>query len=523
MKKILRLIAAMAMAAFASACEPENQEGTENTDDTVLFNIEVQNLHSSYCSVKVTPEDMQKPYFLGVTTKAYFGEFGSMDNLEETVTNFIETEILNNSDLTIDEIMHKGVYERQVTGLQPEQTFIVFACHTDETGAVVSDIELIEQTTPGLTESAMTFDIEIDQITATSAMLFITPSTDEQYVWLELPEFVYKDFATDDELEAFLIKNYKAFFPLHSTSGEKVHSFDDKLDPDTEYMVIVFGYDGGVTTPLSTKKFRTLTPNSGKDVTFDIALSDMTSRSVSVTYTPSDNTVSYFAIVADEEMLAEIGEDASADGIKTLIDYYVEFSIEDGECADREEFVEYNSCRGKQTVNFALTPGLKHYACAVCVNSKGEYTSDVSIKEFTAPEEGITADATVSASFSKWFDGDALAAADAEYGDYQGWAVLPVRFELGGSAVNAIYTIYPVEILEEEGATDDMIRELLLDNSLLGEYNFYAESLETVLLEWDCDYRLFAIALDENENTGEMFVLDIPALSKAGASPAEEF
>lgn len=527
MKKILRYLAAMTVTALALACEPENttnQEENENNGSTDLFTIEILDLHSSYCSVKVTPKDLEKQYFLGVTTKAYFGEFGSEDDLEGTVTNFIETEILNNSDLTIAEIMHKGIYERPVTGLQPEQTFVVFACHTDETGAVVSDIEIIEQTTPKLSDSDMTFDIEIDQITATSAMLFITPSTDDQYVWMELPEFVYKDFATDDELEAFLVKNYKAFFPLHSTSGEKVHSFDDKLDPDTEYMVIVFGYDGGVTTPLATKKFRTLKPNNAENVTFDIKTDRMTSRSVTVTFTPSDNTVSYFAIVADEDMLAEISEEVSEESVKALIDYYAELSIEEGECADKKEFVEYNSCRGKQTINYALTPGLKHYACAVCVDSNGEYNSDVAIVEFTAPEEGSSANATVTASFSKWFDGDALAASDSEqYGDYTGWAVVPVTFRLGGSASKAIYTVYPVKILEEEGATDDIIRELLLDNTLLGEFNFYAESLETILLEWNCDYRLYAIALDEDDNTGEMFTLDIPALSKDGASPAEEY
>lgn len=115
---------------------------------------------------------------------------------------------------------------------------------------------------------------------------------------------------------------------------------------------------------------------------------------------------------------------------------------------------------------------MKHYACAVCVDSKGEYASEVAIAEFDAPAEEST-DASVSASFSKWFDGDDLATADPEaYGDYAGWAVLPVSFTLGGSATEALYTIYPVSVLEEEGATEEDIRELLLNNDLLGTYNF---------------------------------------------------
>jgi hypothetical protein len=301
-----------------------------------------------------------------------------------------------------------------------------------------------------------------------------------------------------------------------------MHSFDGKLDPDTEYMIIVFGYDGGMTTPLTIEKFRTQSPNDATDVTFEFTYSELTSRSVSMTFIPSDNSVSYFAIVVDEATLEKSGG-PTADGVKKLIDKEIQKALAFGECDNRAEFAEYNSHRGKQTGSFGLIPGMKHYACAVCVDSKGEYASEVAIAEFDAPAEEST-DASVSASFSKWFDGDELAAADPEaYGDYAGWAVLPVSFTLGGAAAEALYTIYPVSILEEEGATEGDIRELLLNNDLLGTYNFYTESKVTVQLEWDCAYKLFAIAFDENKNAGDVFTLDIPALSKSEASPVADF
>ena len=98
-----------------------------------------------------------------------------------------------------------------------------------------------------------------------------------------------------------------------------------------------------------------------------------------------------------------------------------------------------------------------------------------------------------------------------------------LKFSFGGSATDAIYTIYPVDVLEREGATDEDVRALLLNDALLGEYNFYAESLTEVQLEWGCDYRLYAIPLDANENAGEMFKLEIPALSKGNTSPISEY
>lgn len=515
MRFFLMLVAA---ALLGAACD-----GTDQGDDIVqkAFEIEVLDLHSSYCTVKITPKDASKQYFCGVATEEYLSSFGSLDDMRTTATNFIETTILENSDVSISDLMKKGVYEREVTGLQPEQKFVVFVCHTDETGGVTSEVEVLVSETPALEASQNSFEIEIDQITATSAMLFITPSNDDDYVWLEFPESVYKDMSME-ELEAFLLKNYKPFFGLHTNSGDMVHSFDDKLTPDTEYMIIVFGYDGGLTTPLVTKKFRTLTPNDATDVTFQFEYGTLTPRSASVTFKPSDNSVSYLAIVVDEERISRYGG-AGADAVKDLIDSQIDQAIAFGDCEDRAEFASYYTHRGEQTGSFSLKPGIKHYACAVCVDLAGNYASEVAIDEFMAPSEDET-DAAVSVSMLKYFDGDAVAALDAEYySDYVGWAVARIKFELKNSADNAIYTIYPVSILEEEGATDEDIRALLLDDELLGTYNFSAESLTDVLLEWNCDYRLYAIPFDADENAGEMVSLDIPALSKSGASSVEEF
>lgn len=507
-------------AIFIVACTDNGQEPDTPQTETAGFKIEVFDLNSSHCKVKVVPEDKTTPYFCGVATEDYLKTFGPLDDMLTTATNFIETTILQNSDLAIADLMKKGDYEREVTGLNPEQRFVVFACHTDETGAVISEVAMVTETTPALEQVEMQFEIELDQITATSAMLFITPTTDDEYVWLEFPEDVYKDM-TMDELQEFLLKNYKPFFPLHTNTGEMVHSFDGKLDPDTEYMIIVFGYDGGLTTPLFTEKFRTLEPNDPTDVTFEISYNSLTARSASVTFKPSDASVAYLAIVVDEEYLDRCGG-PTPEGVMSAIDKQIKRAIMFDDCADRAEFVKYYAQRGTATGSFSLQPGMRHYACAVCVDVEGNYASEVAICWFDAPAEGVT-DASVSASVLKYFDGDALAESNSLYYDFAGWAVVRLKFVLGGAATNAVYTIYPVNMLEQEGATDEDIRAMLLDNELLGEYNFPVEALTEVQLEWGYDYRLYAIPFDASENAGELFKLDIPALSKTGVSPISEY
>ncbi len=506
-------------AVLCAACDKPN-----NSDDQPDYGmkIEVLDLHSSHCKVRVTPDDPDMYYFLGVSLEDHFLEnYGGTDDMKTAVGNFIETQIIMNSDVPVSDLLHKGTYEREVTGLRPDENFIVFACFTDELGTITGEVEYTVETAPAVAESTNTFNIEIEQITATNATVFITPSNDDDYICFEMPQFVYAD-KTMEELEAFLLKNYSPFFPSYTYRGEHMHSFEDKLDPDTEYMIIVFGYDGGITTPLTTKKFRTKEPNDPTNVTFGIQVVELTARSASITFSPSDNSVSYLAIVADEDLLKAYGG-ATPQGVKTLIDMEIRQSILVGECADRAEFAQSYTKRGEQTGNFSLIPGAKHYACAVCVDKDGNYASEVTIAELTAPQETET-DASVTMTFSKYFDGDALAAHDAEsYGDYAGSAVLPVNFALTGSAVDAIYTVIPTANIDKEGATDDDIREILINKDLLDTYTFFIKDKEIIQLDWNCAYTLFAVAYDADENYGKVVKASIPAMTKDGASPVTEF
>ncbi len=515
MKKLLFTIA---IAVLCLACD------RTPTDEKRNYGIEIEifDLHSSHCKVRATPYDPDQYYFLGVSLESYFLEnYGSTDDMKSAVGNFIETQIIMNSEVPVSDLLHKDTYERDVTGLQPDENFIVFACFTDEFGEIISDVEYVVETAPAVTDSKNTFNIEIEQITATNAIVFVTPSNDDDYVCFEMPEFVYAD-KTMEELEAFLLKNYSAFFPSYTYRGEIMHSFDDKLDPDTEYMMIAFGYDGGITTPLSTKKFRTKEPNDPKDVTFGIEVTGLNARSASITFTPSDNSVSYLAIVADEDMLNAYGG-GTPNAVKLLIDMEIRQSIMQGDCADRAEFVKYYAKRGEQTGNFSVIPESKHYACAVCVDKDGNYASEVAIVEFTAPAEAET-DAGVTISFDKYFDGDALAAHDASlYGDYTSSAVLPVNFALTGAAADAIYTVIPTANIEAEGATDDDIRNILVNRDFLGTYTFFIQEKEIIQLDWNCEYTIFAVAYDAGENFGKIVKAVIPAMTKDGASPVAEF
>ena len=485
------------------------------------FKIEVSDLMASTLKVTFKPEDASGTYYCNVVTTAFLETFDVDGDIQETIANFIDKQILSDKEIVLKDVLKKGEFVREVTGLTPEQEFVAFACGMDEDGNLLTDISAISGKTAELKESDMTFEVEIEQVTATSAMLFISPSEDEPYVWMELPEDLYEG-KTDKEIENFLMRYYKPFFPSRSQTGELAYSFKDNLEPDTGYMVIVFGYDGGITTPLTTVEFRTESAGDPSKVTFEFEYGAMTSRSTYVTITPSDVSVSYLAIVVDEETLEDYGG-ANEEGVLALIDENIEFSIRTGEFENRAEFARDYSHRGVKTGSFGLTPGMKHYTCAVCVDKDGDFASAVAMDPFMAPEENATT-ASVTAEFGKFFNGDELADLDGDsYAEYAGWAVLPVEFTLNENAAAALYTVYPVDLLEEEGATDEDIRNIMLDQSLIDEFTFFAEGRVDIQLEWGVEYRLFMLAFDEDENASGLITADIPALTKEGASDASEY
>lgn len=503
---------------------PETPENPEDNSEYVCdgpFSIEVSDLHASTFKITVTPENLSEPYYCGVATVDFLNTFDTDGDTKTAIENFIDAEVLSNPEIVIAEILKKGTHTREVTGLSPQQEFVAFACGMDEDGNIFTEISAIKGKTAELKESDMTFEIEIEQVTATNAMLFISPSENEPYVWMELPEDLYEG-KTDKEIEDFLMRYYKPFFPSRSQSGELAYSFKDNLEPETGYMVIVFGYDGGITTPLTTVEFRTKQPGNPEDVTFTFEYGAMTSHSTYVTITPSDVSVSYLAIVADEDTLEEYGG-ADEEGVLALIDDYIGFAIRTGEAKDRAEFTRDYSQRGIKTGSFGLTPGKKHYTCVVCVDKEGNFASDVTMDMFTAPEENATT-ASVSADFDRFFDGDELASLDSEaYGEYAGWAVLPIEFTLNDDAAAALYTVYPADLLEEEGATEEEIRSLMLDETLIGDFTFFAEERVDIQLEWGVEYKMFMLAFDEAENASGLITVDIPALSKEDASDASEY
>jgi hypothetical protein len=90
---------------------------------------------------------------------------------------------------------------------------------------------------------------------------------------------------------------------------------------DTQYYIIAFGYDGGITTEAEMKTFRTLPGGSVDEVVFEVTASSVTPYGFTMNVKSSDNTIYYVPGVcraADYDEATFVGYEREA------FDYYLE-------------------------------------------------------------------------------------------------------------------------------------------------------------------------------------------------------
>ncbi len=136
-------------------------------------------------------------------------------------------------------------------------TAIVYAiAEVDGIYQMVSRPVVVNFSTEQVQPSDMTIDITVDNLYVRVCDLKITPSSpDENYKMLLLPtEYLDKNY-TDDTLMEAVLDTYS--YAAYTFRGE-VTSHISSLYPSTEYVVVTFGYSGGVvTTPVFKKVFTT--------------------------------------------------------------------------------------------------------------------------------------------------------------------------------------------------------------------------------------------------------------------------
>ena len=268
--------------------------------------------------MSVVPSDKEILWYLCTMTKAqydyyvtaedgyqmsesYFYEYYFQQEINALLEhNYTEQQV-------IDALIHSGDLQLEAKGLQEHTDYYILIAGLilDEEGIVIcTDVQRSQYRTEGAAQSAMTFEIEVWDIGQMQASFRITPSNDkDKYCALVAP---WDGVSTAEEQMHKLVNQWGSLMDLMSNDrGVVEHAGTSAFRlpaADTDYYIIAFGYDGGITTEACMKTFRTLPGGSLEDVEFTISATNLSPYGFTMNISSSDPTIYYVpgACVAGE-------------------------------------------------------------------------------------------------------------------------------------------------------------------------------------------------------------------------------
>ncbi len=200
-----------------------------------------------------------------------------------------------------------------------------------------------EEPTP---EVKAAFTISVSEVTAKTAHIEVTPAkeTTGTYYWDVIDAADAAELTDDAKVAAYFKDYFDYVIEYYGYSGyeltyadllldaaDGVDSYDyEGLDPNTDYVVIAISLDANIAAAGQAVRTNFKTPEEKEDpvpsdMTFDIAVNDITFSSAAVQVTPSNTTATYFWNIFEAEEIAGMTDAELCAAIKQNIEYTIEY------------------------------------------------------------------------------------------------------------------------------------------------------------------------------------------------------
>lgn len=259
--------------------------------------------------MSVVPSDKEMKWYLCTMTKAQYDYYVTAeDGYKMSESYFYEYYFQQDINAllqqgyteqqVVDALIHSGDLQLEAKGLQEHTDYYILIAGLilDEEGIVIcTDVQRSEYRTEGAAQSAMTFEIEVWNIGQMEASFSIAPSNDkDKYCALVAP---WDGVSTAEEQMHKIVEQWGGWMDMMSNDRGKVeHSGTNAFKlpaADTDYYIIAFGYDGGITTEAAMKTFRTLPGGSLEEVEFSVSATNISPYGFTMNITSSDPTIYY--------------------------------------------------------------------------------------------------------------------------------------------------------------------------------------------------------------------------------------
>lgn len=458
-------------------------------------------------SARVIPTLTDQQYVFTIVSKEALMTSQSMEAyMEEMISTQISYGQMDG--LTAEEAIASIAWKGEQTfdvSLDAETDYVALACSVNPEGLINSEISSEEFTTGEVDPSDNIITLQISDINVNSAYLKSTVTNDDQYVIVLDKAEAWKGLSAE-ETE----RKLKSEFELEDGINSGAVEFPiEGLEESTEYIVMAAGYSAAnFTTAVTSVTFKTLEAGDPTGMTFDISLDEISSSGVTVNISGHpDNALYYWNICPADMTAAEI---------KAEIDEMVELYISYGYVISRGDFMRQEGSRGSESYRYSsLESGRDYKVYAFGVYEDGDYATDIVYSEVFSLKDPVLSDVTISLGYSKYFDGDDIAATWPQFADWAGNAVVPIEASLNGDVAKYYYTVYLGDITDESRYSDNLIIEDLISNG-------YTTPSQVFLADYDVEMTMLGVALDADGNSGAVFRKKF-SLDQDGVSPADEF
>lgn len=344
--------------------------------------------------------------------------------------------------------------------------FVMVGCSDDDT------------TTPdnpqgGEEPTAITFDIQLAELTSTSVMMTVTPSDESAFYYFDAVEKENLEMGYGNSFEEYLdamivflntqgMSNEEAVLEIASVGVDSYHF--NSLSPNTEYVAFAFAMsaDGKLISEAATKEFTTQEV-SQETISWDVTFDEILYDGASFTITPSDDTTPYYFTVRPSYAYSECMSN------EEILDAIM---LEDGMMLDYYAVTgEYESLYDMQEFILCSDTG---YDLIIFAYSNGEALSEVKLVPFRSKASEMTiADCSFDIAVNQTEDDVVVEVSPTDENRMYMWDVekKSVVDELGGT--KAYIEAYIQDVVDTDGRYElDFVRVMGGDISYIGQNNF---------------------------------------------------
>lgn len=279
----------------------------------VTFDIETT-VDGNTAEYVVTPSDNETIWYFYTIPTGTFDYYQSPDaygmSLEQFYLYCLQMQIdgyrgAGYDDNTIlNALFHKGQLTLQAKDLtaNADYTNMVAGFVIDDSGVITlaTDVTTSTYTTGDAKAVELSFQISVTDVETNRAAIKITPSDNTKtFCWMVME---WDGVSTADEVMNEIVAMYGGWMNsgmmlytgVQDYTGGPGSAYKYRLDaPDTDYLVIAFGYAGGITTEPKMVTFRTLPAPGAVETTFQVSTSNVTPYGFTLGVTPSEASTYY--------------------------------------------------------------------------------------------------------------------------------------------------------------------------------------------------------------------------------------